>query len=191
MRRARWPTLFGVAALAQACTSPLDAPLYDAPTSPLTLAVTAVPPGAGATDRVPTNASLRITFDDFPDPDSLAYPAIVLRSGGVPFDYAARVDLVGRAVVVTPRSPLVPQSSYELVVTRAVHALDGRAVGATNVTQISVGDSPAMLTASPPPTWKSDVAPVVSTCALGCHSRAVFAARNLDLTAIRPIRSMG
>jgi hypothetical protein len=119
-------TLLFLGALAPACTTFVGQPLYEGPTSPLQISVTSDPPGLVPTSSVPTNASLRITFDDFPDPDSLAYPAIVLRSGAVQLDYAARVDLLGRAVVLTPRSPLLPATTYELVVTEAVHAFDGR-----------------------------------------------------------------
>jgi hypothetical protein len=68
-------------------------------------------PADGATG-VELKAALTVTFDDFPDPASVAYPQVTLRSGSNSFDYDAHVDLVNKALVLVPKSQLTPMTQY-------------------------------------------------------------------------------
>src|SRR3954469_18764824 len=95
------------------CSSPTTRPLYDqTPLTPLTVTVDTVP-GADSNGNIPRDAVVRITMDDYPDPDTATFGPILLRSGTASFDAKLQVDLVGRAIVVTPRSLLQAQTAYE------------------------------------------------------------------------------
>jgi hypothetical protein len=197
-----------IAALALSCSSSTSDPRFE--TTPgktqLFVSLVTVPP-AGA-DGVARNATLRITFDAFPtaypDPDTAKYGPIVLRSGHGNFDIDVRVELVGRpeddyrpAIVVQPHSPLEAMTHYELAISPALRALDGRTVGQVAPFPIDVGMTlPDALPPPTPQTWNGDLKPRNSgigallgrNCGLAdCHSRQSFTdpfhfpTRRLDL----------
>jgi hypothetical protein len=164
--------------LAAACSTTTSTPLFETTPGITPLSVTVVPdPPAGA-DGVARNAALRIVFDAFPpafpDPDTAHFGPIVLRSGRINFDIDVRVELVGRpeddyrpAIVVVPRSELEANTHYELAISPAVRALDGRtvqqipacpAVGGTATCPIDVGATVAPAPTPPPRLfWQNDV----------------------------------
>src|SRR5262249_48771581 len=147
-----------VAALLAGCSSTTSAPLYEAaPLTPLTVTIVTDPP-AGP-EGAARNALSRIGFDDYPDPDSVAFGAVLLRSGRASFDAELRVDLPGRVIVLRPRALLQPMTSYEVFVAPEMRALDGREVGGAGVTaRIDVGEALAPdRPAAPRVTWNDQV----------------------------------
>src|SRR2546430_579541 len=90
-----------------ACTTPSNVQPYVTPDpSPVVVTVTTDPADAPprADGTVPRNARFRVQLDGYPDPDSVGFGPITLRSGRANFDIETKVDLVGQAIVVTPRS---------------------------------------------------------------------------------------
>ncbi len=162
--------------LASACTSASNVePYAQTTTGPLAVAVVTDPP-ARDDGTVPRNARFVVQLDGYPDPDSVGFGPVTLRSGRANYDIDIRVDLVGRAVVVTPRSLMAPGVQYDLVVTGLV-TLDDRVQGADVVASVRVGsDDGAPFPAPPQPTWNGDpvtgggVRAVLGTCAPFCHS---------------------
>ena len=168
----------GLVFVASACTYPSHVAPYEQPTpAALSVAVTTDPP-ARADGTVPRNARFVVQLDGYPDPDSVGFGPITLRSGRGSFDLATSVDLVGRAVLVTPRSLMAPGAQYDLVVSGLV-TLDDRVQGDDVVAAVQVGqDDGAPFPAPPRPTWYdatgacsgSGVCALVGKCAPFCHS---------------------
>src|SRR5262249_34694317 len=138
---------------ASACTASSNVDPYDQlALAPLGVMVTTDPPPRDD-GTVPRNARFVVQLDDYPDPASVALGPITLRSGRPSFDIRLEVGLVGRAVVVTPRSLLAPGVQYQLVVSRLA-ALDGRVQGDDVAAPVRVGlDEGAPFAAAPRPTW--------------------------------------
>ena len=194
MRRGSIAVLVGLAiGTASGCTTPSSVPQYAAPSAPpLTVTVTTDPPPR-ADGTVPRNARFVILLDGYPDPDSVGFGPITLHSGRGSFDLGIDVDLVGRAVVVTPRSLLGPSTQYNLVVSGLASLDDRRQVGTADG-RVQVGvDTGDPHPAPPQPTWCSQhgeaaVQPLLATCAPFCHSRVGRSGRTrtptraLDLT---------
>jgi hypothetical protein len=171
------------------CTSVGAAPMFAAADlPPLQLTVSTDPP-ANPDGAVPY-ATLRVTFDDYPDPDWARFGAFVLRSGQGSFDIDLRVDLLNRTVIVHPRSLLAANSQYELLVDGAVSSLSGRKVQTSQSFTIQVGAPATAPPAQPIPvyTW-TDAQQILTTCSPFCHSivgasgRTRPPTRNLDFTA--------
>lgn len=172
--------------LAGACTTPSSSPAFqNSDPAPLAVTVTTDPPAIGG--LVARDATVVIALDDFPDPDTVSFGPVLLRSGRSNFDADLSVDLVGRAIRLRPRALFAAGTEYEVVVQAGVAALDGRQVAATVVAPIEVGSQVVGKPSPPPVTW-ADVAPILTGCAPYCHSRtgasgaAIPPARQLDLT---------
>ncbi|HEY7955115.1 MAG TPA: Ig-like domain-containing protein [Polyangia bacterium] len=172
---------------AGACTTPSSTPAFqDSDPAPLAVTVTSDPPPAGG--LIARDATVVIALDDFPDPDTVSFGPVLLRSGRSNFDADLSVDLVGRAIRLHPRALLAADTEYEVVVQAGVAALDGRQVAETVVEPLEVGATLAGAPAAPPPVTYAEVAPILTGCAPFCHSRtgasgaAIAPARQLDLT---------
>jgi hypothetical protein len=74
---------------------------------------------------VPTDITFRITFDDYPDPDTVRSDSLLLTTGyfWVPGTYG--VDLIGKAAVVRPINSLAPRLGYGLHLRPALASLAG------------------------------------------------------------------
>jgi len=81
-------------------------------------------PAANAVD-VPTNVTFRLTFDDYPDPDTVRSDSILLTSGffWVPGSYG--VDLIEKTAVMRPISGLAGGLGYSLHLRPALSSLSG------------------------------------------------------------------
>ena len=184
----RAAALLFVGAAAVGCTWN-SAALYSAPArAPLKLQVTTVPP-PDAGGLITRSATIVVQLDDYPDPDSAIFGPIQLRSGSATFDISVSVDLVGRAIVITPRSLLSPNNQYQVIVEAGLRALDGRTVAATVSQTLKVGLDQGTPPVPPVvPTWNGDIKGDIATCAPSCHSpigasgRARTPTRMLDLT---------
>ncbi len=75
---------------------------------------------------IPLNATMMVVFSEPIDPATLTRLAIQLVGGGAPVPGTARI-VAGYPWMVefTPATPLVPETSHELVVTQAIRDLDG------------------------------------------------------------------
>jgi hypothetical protein len=159
------------------CSSITSAPQYDSPKlAPLTFQVSTDPPPDGD-GKITRDAILHVTFDDYPDPDTVVFGPLLLRSGTATFDVIMRVSLVDKSVIVQPRSLLQPNTSYELVVDGHFRALSGRTPSATSVATLSVGDSlnpsPSPSPSPTPYTWYDDIKPMfvsADNCDKPCHN---------------------
>jgi hypothetical protein len=184
---------FAVAALglllaSASCTTASHVEPYVQPTlAALSVVVTTNPP-ARADGTVPRNARFVVQLDGYPDPDSVGYGPLTLRSGRANFDIDVGIDFVGQQVIVTPRSLLAPGVQYDLVVS-GLSTLDDRAQGADVVGSVHVGaDTGDPFAAPPRPTWTADVEPILGHCAPYCHSsvdqfgRTRTPTRLLDIT---------
>jgi hypothetical protein len=159
--------------LAGGCISPTSRPRFEEPPLPaLKLEVSTVPPPDGD-GKIVRDALLRVSFDDYPDPDTAQFGPLLLRSGNATFDVLMRVDLTGRAITVQPRSLLAPDTQYELVLGAELRALSGRTLGQTQVAALSVGSglNPSPSPSPTPVTFETDVYPLLSSCAPYCHTR--------------------
>ena len=151
------------------CTSVQPIDWYGTEDAPLAMTVTALPPPGPS--GVLRDAHFLLTFDDYPDPDTLPFGSVTLTSGAALFDATVRLRFVDRAIELVPRSLLSPNNLY-LVAATGVRSLGGRELphGAQG-TRIGVGDqrgTPPV--APPPPTW-SQVKTALQSCATqGCHS---------------------
>jgi hypothetical protein len=186
--RAAALALIGAVATA-GCTWNTSQPLYaGANPAPLNLQISTIP-GPDANGQVTRSAIVILTCDDYPDPDSALFGTIQVRSGAATFDIDIRVDLVDRAIVVTPRSLLAPNGQYQVVVQPGITALSGRTltttVSKTFAVSVTEGTRPAP---RPAYTWSGDIASDIGTCAPACHSptgasgRTRTPTRLLDLT---------
>ena len=173
---------------ASACTTASHVEPYVQPAQAALSVVVTTTPEARADGTVPRNARFVVQLDDYPDPDSVGYGPLTLRSGGANFDIDVSIDFVGRAVIVQPRSPMAPGVQYDLVVSGLV-ALDDRAQAADVVGSVQVGlDDGDPFPAPTRRTWNGDLRPVIGGCAPFCHSpigesgRMRTPTRLLDLT---------
>jgi hypothetical protein len=155
-RHARWILLGGLA-FATACSSPTSTSQYVQPNqSPLQTKVTTDPP-PDANGNIARDAIIHILFlgGEYPDPDSISFGPVLLRSGTASFDVDMKVDLVGQQVIVRPRSLLAPDTQYEVVVGADVRALSGRTVQSTMAYTLQVGEllNPSPTPSPSPVTW--------------------------------------
>jgi hypothetical protein len=141
-----------------------------------------------ADGTVPRNARFLVQLDAYPDPDTVGYGPLVLRSGRLNFDLDISIDFVGQAIIVAPRSLLAPGTQYELVVS-GLGSLDDRRQAADVVAPVRVGtDDGDPIPPPPRPTWAADVEPILGNCAPYCHSAVGLSGRTrpptrlLDLT---------
>lgn len=172
--------------IAGGCTIPSTVPQYqDSSTAPLSVTVTSDPPPLA--DGVARDATIVIQLDDHPDPDTVSFGPILLRSGQSNFDATLSVDLLAQTIRIRPRSLLAANIQYEVVVQAGVAALDGRQVTSTVIAPIQVGATITNAAVPPAPKW-ADVVPILAGCAPACHSRTgasgapIPPARGLDLT---------
>jgi hypothetical protein len=173
-----------VAALTAAagCSYRTDNPLYGlANGNPPVFRVVGSDPKDGASE-LPLGTAFQLVFSDFPDPASVGFGPITLRSGLIAFDFDATTDLVGPsgmgqdlmgpAVWVRPRRDLTPNTEYVVVFDGTLLSLSGTTVEPTMV-RYTTGTMPGGAPPAPPThTLATDVQPILDAhCALdGCHS---------------------
>ncbi len=177
------------AVAAAGCTWNSSQPLYTGSSpAPLHLTIT-TDPAPDANGLATRSALVVLTFDDYPDPDSVMFGPVQLRSGSSTFDIDLRTSLVDKSIVVTPRSLLSPNNHYEVVVQPGLRALSGRVLQSTVEKTIAVGLDPGTPPKPPTvPTWIGSIKFDIGTCSPFCHSpvgasgRMRTPTRLLDLT---------
>jgi hypothetical protein len=154
-----------IGALAPACSYPSSDTPYPGTCTPLHPVATV--PLANAVG-VPTDVTFRITFDGYPDPDTVRSNTVLLTTGyfWVPGSYG--VDLIGKAAIMRPISNLASQVGYALHLRPALSSLDG-CPGTSAELEFQTGDGPANDPPAAPATF-ADVQNIFSArCAGGCH----------------------
>lgn len=144
-----------------ACSTPTNAPIYDdSDQPPLNLTFTTEP--VAGPDGVPIDATVIVQFDDFPDPDTVTFGPILLRSGRINFDAELKVDLAHQQVRINGRAPFQPNTTYEVVVDTTVASFSQRTLSADAIWTFTTGTQRANLPPLPPVTW-SQIEPFLSS----------------------------
>jgi hypothetical protein len=148
-----------------ACSYPTGDTPYPGQCVPLHVVASVPAPNAVG---VPTDVVFRITFNDYPDPDTVRSDSILLTVGffWVPGTYG--VDLIGKAAVVRPIRALSPDLGYSLHLRPALASLSG-CPGPTEEIEFLTGAGPA---GDPPPETPpfADVQAIFDLkCGTGCH----------------------
>jgi hypothetical protein len=154
------------AVLASACSYPTNTSPYPGDCTPLQ-PVAFVPAPNGV--AVPTDVEFRITFNDYPDPDTVRSDSLLLTTGyfWVPGNYG--VDLIGKAAVMRPIRPLSTRLGYAVHLRPALAALSG-CPGTSVDLQFMTGDGGTGVAPPPIPSLAHDVQPIFAQrCAGGCH----------------------
>ena len=115
---------------------------------------------------VPIDVVFRITFDDYPDPDTVRSDSLLLTTGffWVPGTYG--VDLIGKAAVVRPISWLAADLGYSLHLRPALASLAG-CPGTSEEIEFITGTGPA----NEPPPQTAPFAQVQEIFAAKCAER--------------------
>jgi hypothetical protein len=152
-----------------ACSYPTDESPYPGncvPLHPLAF----VPPTTSV--NVPTDVVFRVTFDDYPDPDTVRSNTLLLTTGyfWVPATYG--VDLIGKAAVMRPIRALVPDLGYALHLRPALSSLGG-CPGTSADIEFVTGDGTPSTPPPPEPPGFEKIQPIFEErCGGGCHLEA-------------------
>ena len=152
-------------ALAPACSYPTDDTPYSGACVRLhPLAFVPLPNSVG----VPTDIIFRITFDDYPDPDTVRSDSLLLTTGyfWVPGTYG--VDLIGKAAVMRPINSLAPRLGYGLHLRPGLASLAG-CPGTSEELEFVTGDGPIGQPPAETPAFASVQAILDAKCGGGCH----------------------
>jgi len=125
-------------------------------------------PAANAVD-VPTNVTFRLTFDDYPDPDTVRSNSILLTSGyfWVPGNYG--VDLISKTAMMRPINTLAQGLGYSLHLRPALSSLAG-CPGTSRDIEFITGHGPAETPAPETPKFDAVQRILDSRCGGGsCH----------------------
>jgi hypothetical protein len=119
--------------------------------------------------NVPTDVTVDLTFSDYPDPDTVGEPTMLLTTGVYRVPEVYRVDLARKAIIMSPDGQLNSQLGYTVTVSDGVASLAGCATSFAQRT-FTTGQGPANAP-SPPVPALADVQAIFSTsCAGGCHA---------------------
>ena len=149
-----------------ACSYPTDESPYPGTCVPLH-PVAFVPQAFSV--GVPTDVVFRITFDDYPDPDTVRSSTLLLTTGyfWVPGTYG--VDLIGKAAVMRPIRTLVPELGYALHLRPALSSLAGCPGGSADIEFVTASGAAGGET-PPPPKFDEAIQPIFEArCGSGCH----------------------
>jgi Bacterial Ig-like domain len=127
------------------------------------------PPGNAV--GVPTDVVIAVTFSDYPDPDTVGEPSMLLTTGVFRLPESYRVDLADKAVTMTPSGSLNSNLGYTVTVTPNVASLAGCS-GPGGERQFTTGGGPASPPSLPVPALAEVQAIFSAQCAGGCHADA-------------------
>lgn len=167
-----------------ACSAPTQAPR---PGTCDPFKIVNFSPGSGAVDVLP-DVTMAVTFNDFPDPDTVDVSTFQLFTGL--FYHTGRywVDLIGRQALFQPSGPLSLGLGYTVVVEPAIHSLrgcqleapsstsDGMYPSSYSVMFRTIEQQPSPPPVVPPPAFADMVSLFGGHCAGGgCHLYGVIA----------------
>jgi Bacterial Ig-like domain len=122
--------------------------------------------------NVPLDPIIDLTFSDYPDPDTVGEPTMLLTTGVYRVPEIYRVDLARKAVIMTPSGQLNSQLGYTITVAAGVASLAGCS-GTFAQRSFTTGESPANAP-SPSVPALADVQTIFTAACAGskCHSDA-------------------
>ena len=118
---------------------------------------------------VPTDLTVDLTFSDYPDPDTVGEPTMVLTTGVYRVPEIYRVDLARKAVTMSPGGQLNTQLGYTVSVSPGVASLAG-CTGTFTQRSFTTGDGPANHPAPTVPAFADVQAIFTAACAGYCHA---------------------
>jgi hypothetical protein len=125
-------------------------------------------PPEGALD-VPVDVTIKVTFSDYPDPDTVGEPSMLLTTGVYRVPETYRVDLAQKAVTMNPGGQLSANLGYTVTVLQNVTSLAGCS-GPTTGRQFTTGDRASNLLPPPAPALADVQAIFDASCAgSSCH----------------------
>jgi hypothetical protein len=155
------------------CATPTDTTPYPGGACATLIPTLWVP--AGNSLGAPTDTSIRVTFNEYPDPDTVGSNSLLLTTGffWVPGVYG--VDLLGKTAILRPWRPLSPDLAYTLHLAPALHSLEGCPAPDTT-REFRTATGPAGASPPPVPAFADVQALFESRCGNGgCHlDAAVF-----------------
>lgn len=118
---------------------------------------------------VPTNPTVVVTFSDYPDPDTVGEPTMLLTTGVYRVPEVYRVDLARKAVTMSPGG-LNSQLGYTITVSQGVASLAG-CTGTFAQRSFTTGDGSANLPTPDVPAFGEVQAIFATSCAgVNCHA---------------------
>jgi len=120
---------------------------------------------------VPLDTTITLTFSDYPDPDTVGEPSMLLTTGVYRVPETYRVDLANKAVVMTPVGSLGSQLGYSVTVFGNLQSLAGCA-GSFDQRQFTTGTDRANPPAPAVPALADVQAIFSAQCAGNCHADA-------------------
>jgi hypothetical protein len=171
--------------LVAGCSSPTDVtPLPDSIPAPAFAVVAVHFPIADPTAPQPVNPAIAIAWSDFPDPDTLNFPALRLGPAGQSVQFTVETSLAGRQLLLRPRVDLQPNLDYFVTLGDGLKSLAGQPLAAPLRLRFRTGAfvQPAAATV-PPPTLAELLQPdqlLGRSCALpSCHRPTTSGGLNL------------
>jgi hypothetical protein len=123
---------------------------------------------AGFSVGAPTDVTIAVQFDDYPDPDTVRSDSLLLTTGyyWVPATYS--VDLIHRTALLHPWAPLGGDLGYTVHLMPKLASLQGCPTLYT-LREFVTGAGPAGTPLPPVPAFTDVQAIFASRCAGGCH----------------------
>lgn len=171
------------------CSLPGDSSLFTNETnedSPFVVTAVSLSGGDSAAAQ-PVNPLLTVTFSNFPDPQSLTFPALRLGTRTSALEYLYRIELAERRIVLWPRVDLLPENDYYVSVSTQARSLSGQALAVPSQVRFRTSSyRRAIPPTQPAVTLQSLLDDVLRPrCAFaGCHAggSSKQAARGLDFS---------
>jgi hypothetical protein len=110
-----------------------------------------------------------VTFSDYPDPDTVGEPTMLLTTGVYRVPQTYRVNLARKSVLMTPDGTLGGQLGYTVTVSSGVLSLAGCG-GVFEQREFTTGTDRANLPPPPVPALADVQAIFDAQCAGGCHA---------------------
>jgi hypothetical protein len=153
------------------CSQPTDTQPYANACEPLRVQSWSLP--AGALD-VPRDTTVRLVFDDYPDPDTVGLGGVIVTTGVYYNGGTYGVDLIEKAVTFHPIGSFRPQLSFNITVRPGLRSLHG-CEAAMAQRSFRTGTAFTSPTPTPPEARPlADVLPIFAqSCSGGACHRAV------------------
>ncbi|HVZ74568.1 MAG TPA: Ig-like domain-containing protein [Polyangia bacterium] len=128
-----------------------------------------IQPGDGASD-VALDLPIKLVFRDYPDPDTVEYSGVILTTGVYYHGGIFRVDLIDKAITLSPSGGLRPELGYNLNILPGLESLRGCAAEMRQYSFQAGNQNVGLPPTAPAATFADVDAIFARTCAGGaCH----------------------